>query len=472
MCSKQSAPSASYIYEFNPVCLLIISARIRFFITILEEHREFLEDVQLLGSLRVKFGKEYCCSSWRLGKLAQNQATLMKLDLFINDATLKDSLALAQRIVQDICNLWMRFEREYGSLEDYDIAVQKVTPRLAELQVFRRQQENKSTGISDQRENSMKKTTREKRKLDSEKTDNQSRAKRQKDTTHHVRMNSEKEQIQGAEFGRKNKVEGGEPNDSKLESTSRKETNNPSPKKPKHYNDQCTAFISNLNFKTTAEDLRAFFRDVGGVIEVRILKDKFTGKSRGLAYVDFAEDAHLAAALAKNKQNLQGKRLSIARSDPQGKRKGTVGRSNTSKHGAADKQPSEAQSSDSKDSSVSHKETSQKHREEIVQLKGRNTFAMPRSLRPLGWTKTEPGGTEEAGDEKPKSNDEFRKMFVLKEDLGQPNVWPIFMRFRFWSEIYDKKTELSNGDGTIGHDSTMTVPYYRKKKGILIDSVE
>lgn len=82
--------------------------------------------------------------------------------------------------------------------------------------------------------------------------------------------------------------------------------------------------------------------------------------------------------------------------------------------GAADKQPSEAQSSDSKDSSVSHKETSQKHREEIVQLKGRNTFAMPRSLRPLGWTKTEPGGTEEAGDEKPKSNDEFRKMFVKK----------------------------------------------------------
>lgn len=127
----------------------------------------------------------------------------------------------------------------------------QVTPRLAELQVFRRQQENKSTGISDQRENSMKKTTREKRKLDSEKTDNQSRAKRQKDTTHHVRMNSEKEQIQGAEFGRKNKVEGGEPNDSKLESTSRKETNNPSPKKPKHYNDQCTAFISNLNFKVS-----------------------------------------------------------------------------------------------------------------------------------------------------------------------------------------------------------------------------
>lgn len=42
---------------------------------------------------------------------------------------------------------------------------------------------------------------------------------------------------------------------------------------------------------------------------------------KGLAYVDFSDDAHLAAAVAKNKQTLLGKRLSIARSDPKhGKR--------------------------------------------------------------------------------------------------------------------------------------------------------
>lgn len=37
---------------------------------------------------------------------------------------------------------------------------------------------------------------------------------------------------------------------------------------------------------------------------------------KGLAYVDFSDDAHLAAAVAKNKQTLLGKKLSIARSDP------------------------------------------------------------------------------------------------------------------------------------------------------------
>lgn len=37
---------------------------------------------------------------------------------------------------------------------------------------------------------------------------------------------------------------------------------------------------------------------------------------KGLAYVDFLDDEHLAAAIAKNRQKLIGKKLSIARSDP------------------------------------------------------------------------------------------------------------------------------------------------------------
>lgn len=49
---------------------------------------------------------------------------------------------------------------------------------------------------------------------------------------------------------------------------------------------------------------------------------------KGLAYVDFSDDAHLAAALEKNRQSLLGKRLSIARSDPQrGRGKKPAGRS-------------------------------------------------------------------------------------------------------------------------------------------------
>lgn len=55
---------------------------------------------------------------------------------------------------------------------------------------------------------------------------------------------------------------------------------------------------------------------------------------KGLAYVDFSDDEHLAKALAKNKQQLLGKRVSIARSNPrQSKGKGAAGHSTPAEHG-------------------------------------------------------------------------------------------------------------------------------------------
>lgn len=48
--------------------------------------------------------------------------------------------------------------------------------------------------------------------------------------------------------------------------------------------------------------------------------------------MDFSDDAHLAAGLEKNKQIFMGKKLSVLKSDPQG-RKGVAGRSARSEHG-------------------------------------------------------------------------------------------------------------------------------------------
>ncbi|KAL4337537.1 hypothetical protein AHAS_Ahas12G0120100 [Arachis hypogaea] len=78
--------------------------------------------------------------------------------------------------------------------------------------------------------------------------------------------------------------------------------NNLPPRESKTYSDQCTAFFfSNLHLKTNYEHIRNFFSGVGGVVSIRILNDKFTGKLRALTYVDFLDDEHLTAALAKNK---------------------------------------------------------------------------------------------------------------------------------------------------------------------------
>ncbi|KAL0335321.1 UNVERIFIED_CONTAM: Squamous cell carcinoma antigen recognized by T-cells 3 [Sesamum radiatum] len=317
---------------------------------------------------------------------------------------------------EDICQSWVRFEREYGSLEDFDIAVHKVTPRLQELQLFRLQQESKDTGPATNERESSRKTTREKRKPPSSSTHEQSPAKRSKNMAQDLKKTKENDKVQPRHSAEASEAAALDVN--KAESAGLQESKDKSSKRSVPFNDQCTAFVSNLSLQASDDDLRNFFADVGGVVAVRILKDKFTKKSRGLAYVDFSDDAHLAAAVEKNKQILFGKRLSILKSDPQGRKK-AAGRGPRSEHVNAGKRINNAGKTDSQETSKrqneSQAQSSRSRHDEDVQLKGRNTFAVPRNVKPLGWSsrsKPQPEGDEEQEDETPKSNDEFRKMFL------------------------------------------------------------
>ncbi|KAL0364956.1 UNVERIFIED_CONTAM: Squamous cell carcinoma antigen recognized by T-cells 3 [Sesamum angustifolium] len=317
---------------------------------------------------------------------------------------------------EDICQSWVRFEREYGSLEDFDIAVHKVTPRLQELQLFRLQQESKDTGPAINERESSRKTTREKRKPPSSSTHEQSPAKRSKNMAQDLKKTKENDKGHPRHSAEASEAAALDVN--KAESAGLQESKDKSSKRSVPFNDQCTAFVSNLSLQATDDDLRNFFADVGGVVAVRILKDKFTKKSRGLAYVDFSDDAHLAAAVEKNKQILLGKRLSILKSDPQGRKK-AAGRGTRSEHANAGKRINNAGKTDSQETSKGQNESqaqsSRSRHDEDVQLKGRNTFAVPRNVKPLGWSsrsKPQPEGDEEQEDETPKSNDEFRKMFL------------------------------------------------------------
>lgn len=109
------------------------------------------------------------------------------------------------------------------------------------------QQESKTAGSSDQRENSMKKGSREKRKPHSNLTEDQSLPKRQKSMSQNLKMINEKEKIEATDSVEKSKVEEAEHISNKPEGASKRETNNESPRKSKRYNDQCTAFVSNLS---------------------------------------------------------------------------------------------------------------------------------------------------------------------------------------------------------------------------------
>ncbi|XP_004485413.1 uncharacterized protein [Cicer arietinum] len=302
---------------------------------------------------------------------------------------------------EDICNSWLRFEREFGKLEDFDHASLKVTPRLEELNLYRLQQESKSV---DDSENNLKRNVRDKRKLGSDIADEQSPAKRQKDASRKLKKASEENIYQVQNSSRVRKVEG-------TDQKNKKSDGNLSEQQLTHgkhraYSDQCTAFISNLNPTANDEHIRDFFSDIGGIVAIRILHDKFTGKSRGLAYVDFLDDEHLVAAVAKNKNWLLGKKLSIARSDPKRGGKETFDPKNAKEDGSVSKGTDDTSKTDVKDAKFS----SRKPRSESIQFKGKNTFAVPRNVIPLGYSANKPKMQD--GDEKPKSNEEFRKIFI------------------------------------------------------------
>ncbi|KAG2240393.1 hypothetical protein Bca4012_023227 [Brassica carinata] len=301
---------------------------------------------------------------------------------------------------EDICHGWLRFEREHGALEDFDHAVQKVTPRLEELQLIRLQQESTavkpSAGL---KEHNPQKSTREKRKAGPN-VEEESSAKRQKSKGQKMNDVEAEGKTATAPNKKSSKSETANAADSKKE-----ETEDAKPVKPKIYTDECTAFLSNISVKAQEEDIRKFFSDVGGVASIRILHDKGTGKPRGLAYVDFVDDEHLAAAIAKNRKMLLGKKISIARSNPKRGKKDFTRRGNEGSGNSKDA----SQVSDKAKASLGG-ETEGEKRGNEVEMRGKNTFAVPRNVKALGFTTPKPI----AADETPKSNDEFRNMFLKK----------------------------------------------------------
>jgi RNA recognition motif-containing protein len=56
-------------------------------------------------------------------------------------------------------------------------------------------------------------------------------------------------------------------------------------------------FVGNLPWSVSDEDLKAKFSEFGNVISARVVKDNFSGKSRGFGFVDM-DDADAQKAIA------------------------------------------------------------------------------------------------------------------------------------------------------------------------------
>ncbi len=76
-------------------------------------------------------------------------------------------------------------------------------------------------------------------------------------------------------------------------------------------------YVGNLSYQSTEDEIKSFFETAGAVSSVSIIKDKFTGKSKGFAFVEMIDDSTAQKAISElNGKELGGRQLRISEARP------------------------------------------------------------------------------------------------------------------------------------------------------------
>ncbi|XP_024528014.1 squamous cell carcinoma antigen recognized by T-cells 3 isoform X1 [Selaginella moellendorffii] len=223
-----------------------------------------------------------------------------------------------------ICEAWLQFEREFGTLEDFEKASLKAGQRLEEIQSIEAVQDTKEfkePKMKHERGNQESSAQAAKRKrpkdVKEEKKRQKVAPKRELGKLHsEAKMATNEGDRDASEREKPN--EQGQPPDGRGEAATQF-------KKNRVFTDELTAFVSNIDLELTEKELKEFFTPCGGLKGVRLLRDRNTRRSRGLAYIDFENEENLAAAISKNRTKLGARKVSVARSKPKPKQEDVSG---------------------------------------------------------------------------------------------------------------------------------------------------
>lgn len=76
-------------------------------------------------------------------------------------------------------------------------------------------------------------------------------------------------------------------------------------------------YIGNLSYKITDDDLKTNFAVAGEVVAASVIKDKFSGQSRGFGFVEMKTEEGAAEAIKKfNGGTLDGKAITVNEARP------------------------------------------------------------------------------------------------------------------------------------------------------------
>lgn len=76
-------------------------------------------------------------------------------------------------------------------------------------------------------------------------------------------------------------------------------------------------YVGNLSYNVNADDLKALFEEHGAVTEINLITDKYTGQSKGFAFIEMAKQADAEAAIkVLNEFALKGRNLKVNQARP------------------------------------------------------------------------------------------------------------------------------------------------------------
>ena len=76
-------------------------------------------------------------------------------------------------------------------------------------------------------------------------------------------------------------------------------------------------YVANISYRATEDILKEAFEEYGSVSSVKIISDKFTGKSKGFGFVEMPNDPEAKKAMdALNGNDLLGRNLVVLEARP------------------------------------------------------------------------------------------------------------------------------------------------------------
>jgi len=75
--------------------------------------------------------------------------------------------------------------------------------------------------------------------------------------------------------------------------------------------DSRSVFVGQVDFSATPEELQTHFQSCGTILRITILCDKFTGRPKGHAYIEFQDVSAIANAIMLNDSLFKGRQLKV-----------------------------------------------------------------------------------------------------------------------------------------------------------------